>query len=111
MIYLNSFGTTYEKHSEYTLKITDRHFSSLSSFYWFMVANLRPKKFYNKQLLNEAEYRLKIYGNRGGCTASADNTLRYLHRRITRVTFWDLHILIKVFRLYESRIQFPKIKL
>ena len=45
MIYLNSFGTTYEKHSEYTLKITDRHFSSLSSFYWFMVANLRPKNY------------------------------------------------------------------
>ena len=34
----------------------------------------------NQQLLNETEYHLKKYGDRGGCyTASADNTLRDLH--------------------------------
>ena len=34
----------------------------------------------NQQLLNETEYHLKNYGDRGGCyTASAGNTLRGLH--------------------------------
>ena len=32
-----------------------------------------------EQLMNEAEYLLKNYGDRGGCTASTDNTLRDLH--------------------------------
>ena len=29
--------------------------------------------------MNEAEYHMKNYGDRGGCAASADNTLRDLH--------------------------------
>ena len=29
--------------------------------------------------MNEAEYLMKNYGDRGGCTAEADNTLRDLH--------------------------------
>ena len=38
----------------------------------------------NQQLMNEAEYHMKNYGDRGGCypprpTASTDNTLRDLH--------------------------------
>ena len=34
----------------------------------------------NQQLLNETEYHLKKYGDRGVCyTASADSTLRDLH--------------------------------
>ena len=38
----------------------------------------------SKQLMNEAEYLMKNYGDRGGCypprpTASMDNTLRDLH--------------------------------
>ena len=34
----------------------------------------------NQQLLNETEYHLKNYGDRGGCyTASTGNALRNLH--------------------------------
>ena len=36
----------------------------------------------NKQLMNEVEYLMKNYGDRGGCYPSrpqADNTLRDLH--------------------------------
>ena len=29
--------------------------------------------------MNEAEYLMKNYGDRGGCTAEVDNTLRDLH--------------------------------
>ena len=47
MIYLKSFGSTYEKPSESTLKITDGHFSTIS-FILFVVAILCQKYIYKR---------------------------------------------------------------
>ena len=45
--------------------------------------------------MNEAEYLVKDYGDRRGCTASTDNTLRNLHNSSydTKAEFNDCFII------------------
>ena len=63
-----------EFHLVQTLRVTS--LLRRGKFFWIDICAVQ---IYNQQLMNEAEYLMKNYGDRVGCTASTDNSLRDPH--------------------------------